>query len=203
MVPSATSLRSFSLHMKPGDAAAVLIIGLLPMCASINSCLRSLRGTAKLRESDPRLLAEILVIFPPAALALANGFVITDELDCADVLHHRESKLCFNAKPERRSVQNRQRPAVHFVGKNRLRIFRQLYANRTVKVPRSLGVWLRGGFIVERVENDVAGSGKRMTKSDDVIQRYTAPLGNAGPALDATMLRNLSSLRHCAEIQQR
>ena len=31
------------------------------------------------RESDPRLLAEILVIFPPAALALANGFVILDE----------------------------------------------------------------------------------------------------------------------------
>ena len=31
------------------------------------------------RESDPRLLVEILVIFPPAALALANGFVILDE----------------------------------------------------------------------------------------------------------------------------
>ena len=149
------------------------------MCASINSCLRFLRGTAKPRESDPGLLAEILVIFPPAALALANGFVILDELDCADVLHHRESKLRFNAKPERCSVQNRQRLAVHFVGKNRLRIFRQLQANRAVEVSRSLGVWLRCGFIVERIENDVAGGGKRMAKSDDVMQRYTAPLRNA------------------------
>jgi hypothetical protein len=32
-VPSATSLRSFSLHMKPADAAAVLIIDLLPIRA--------------------------------------------------------------------------------------------------------------------------------------------------------------------------
>ena len=75
-------------------------------------------------------------------------------------------------------MQNRQRLAVHFVGKNRLRIFRQLYANRTVEISRSLGVWLRCGFIVERIENDVAGGGKRMAKSDDVTQRYTAPLRN-------------------------
>src|ERR1700693_5521577 len=143
------------------------------MCASISSCPRFLRGTAASRESDPSLLAEILVIFPPTALALANGFVIRDELDCADVLHHRESKLRFNAKPQRCSVQNRQRLAVHFVGKNRLRIFRQLQANRAVEVPRPLGVWLRCGFIVERIENDIAGSGKRMGTSDDVMQRYT------------------------------
>src|ERR1700685_1845026 len=31
MVPSATSLRSFNLHMKPGEAAAWLIIVLLPI----------------------------------------------------------------------------------------------------------------------------------------------------------------------------
>ena len=149
------------------------------MCVSINSCLRFLRRTAPPRESDPRLLAEMLVIFPPAALALANGFVILDELDCADVLHHGESKLRFNAKPERRSVQNRQRLAVHFVGKNRLRILHQLQANRAVEVSWPLGVWLRRGFIIERIENNVAGGGKRMAKSDDVIQRYTGPFCNA------------------------
>src|SRR6202162_4130899 len=158
------------------------------MCASINSCFRFLRGAAAPRESDPSLLAEILVVFPPTALALANGFVVLDELDCADVLHHGESKLSFNAKPERCSVQNRQRMAIHLVGKNRLWIFRPLPANRAVEVPRSLGVWLRCGFIVERIENDVAGGGKRMAKSDDVMQRYTAPLRNARPALDATVL---------------
>ena len=104
----------------------MLIIGLLSTRASVISCLRFLRGTANPRESDPRLLTEILEIFPPAALTLANVFIIRDELDCADVLHHRESKLRFNAKPERRSVVNRQRLAVHFVGENRLRIFHQL-----------------------------------------------------------------------------
>jgi len=31
--------------------------------------------------SDPRLLAEILIILSPAALALANGFVVLDKLD--------------------------------------------------------------------------------------------------------------------------
>src|ERR1035437_301644 len=136
MVPSAISLRSFSLHMELVDAAAVLIIRLLPIRASINCCLRFLRGTDKLRESNPCLLAEILVIFPPAALALANGFVILDKLDRADVLHHGESKLRFNSKSERCSVQNRQRLAVHFVGTNCLRIFRQLQANRAVEVHR-------------------------------------------------------------------
>src|SRR5579872_653834 len=115
-VPSATSLRSFNLHMKAGDAAAVLIIGLLPTRASINSCLRFLRATAQPGGSDPRLLAKILVVFPPAALALANGLVILNKLDCADILHHRESKLGFHAKSERCSVHNRQRPAIHFVG---------------------------------------------------------------------------------------
>src|ERR1700676_4737162 len=149
------------------------------MCASVNSCRRFIRGTAKPRDSNSGLLAEILIIFPPAALAVANGFVIRDELDCADVLHHRESKLRFNAKPERRSVQYRKRLTVHFVGKNRLRVFRQLQANRAVEVSRSLGVWLRCGFIIERIENDVAGGGKRMAKAGDVVQRYTAPLRNA------------------------
>src|ERR1039458_1592757 len=129
-------------------------------------------------ESDPRLLAEILIILSPAALALANGCVVLDKLDRADVLHHGESKLRFGSKSERGSVQNRQRLAVHFVGKNRLRIFRQFQANRAIEVPRSLGVWLRCGFIVERVENDVAGGGKRMAKFDDVMQRYAAPLRN-------------------------
>jgi hypothetical protein len=106
MVPSATSLRSFNLHMKPGDAAAVLIIELLPM--NLDQFLSaSSSDNCPTCGSDPCLLAKILVIFPPAALALANGFVIRDELDCADVLHHRESKLRFNAEPERRSVQYR------------------------------------------------------------------------------------------------
>jgi hypothetical protein len=88
------------------------------------------RITATPRESDPGLLAEILIIFPPADSALANDFIILDELDCADALHHCEPKLRFNAKAERCSVHNQQRLAVHFVGKNRLRVFRQLYANR-------------------------------------------------------------------------
>src|SRR5579864_6927539 len=130
-------------------------------------------------ESDPRLLAEILVILSPAPLALANGFVVLNKFDGANVLHHGESELRFDAKSERCSVQNRQGLAVHFVGKNRLWIFRQLQANRAIEVPRPLGVWLRRGFVVERVENDVAGGRNRMAKSDDVMQRYAAPLGNA------------------------
>jgi hypothetical protein len=73
-----------------------------------------------------------------------------DKLDSADVLHHGEAKLRFDPKSERRSVQNPQRRAVHFGGKNGLRIFRQLQANRALEVPRSLGVWLRRGFVVER-----------------------------------------------------
>jgi hypothetical protein len=55
-------------------------------------------------ESYSCLLAEILVVLPPAALALADIFVILDELDCADEFHHRESKLGFHAKPKRRSM---------------------------------------------------------------------------------------------------
>jgi hypothetical protein len=53
------------------------------------------------RKSEPGPLAEILVILPQAILALANGFVIFDELDCADVFHHRESMLRFDTKSER------------------------------------------------------------------------------------------------------
>src|SRR5665213_571231 len=176
MVPSATSLRSFSLQLKPGDAAATLIIGLLPIRASINPRLRFFRGTAKPRESNPRLLTEILVIFPPAALALANGFVILDKLDCADVFHHRESKLRFNAQAKRRSMVDRKRLAVHFIGENRLRIFSQLQTNRAVEISRSLGVWLRCGFIIECVEDNVSSGWKWSAESYDMMQRYTAPL---------------------------
>ena len=39
--------------MKPGDAAAVLIIGLLPIRASINSCLRFLREPPNLVNQIP------------------------------------------------------------------------------------------------------------------------------------------------------
>src|ERR1017187_7729061 len=35
------------------------------------------------RESDPRLLAEILIIFPPSALALTKMCVVLDKFDCA------------------------------------------------------------------------------------------------------------------------
>ena len=38
------------------------------------------------------------------------------------------------------------RMAVHFVGKNRLRVCRLLQANRAVEVSWPLGVWLRRGF---------------------------------------------------------
>jgi|SRR5665213_535236 len=81
------------------------------------------------RESDPSLLAEILVIFSPPTLPLTNGFVILDELDCADVLNHCKSKLRFDTESQRRSMQNRQRLAVHFVGEKRLRIFRREIEN--------------------------------------------------------------------------
>ena len=63
----------------------------------------------KCSESDPCLLAEILIILSPAASALANGCVVVDKLDRADVPHHGEAKLRFDTKSEGRSVQNRQR----------------------------------------------------------------------------------------------
>jgi hypothetical protein len=145
-------------------------------------------------------LAEILVVFPPAASASANRFVILDKLECADVLHHRESKLRFNAKAKRRTMINGKRLGVHFVGKHRLRIFRQLDADLAVEVPRPLSMRLRCGFIVERVENDLMGGRKWLAESDDVMQRYTAPLRDA-PTLNAAVLADLSLLRHCPEIR--
>jgi hypothetical protein len=81
---------------------------------------------ASTRESDPRLLAEILIIFSPSALALTDVCVILDEFDGAYVFDHCETKLALHAQAERRSVVNRKRLAIHFVSKNRLRIFRQL-----------------------------------------------------------------------------
>ena len=75
-------------------------------------------------------------------------------------------------------MHNWQRQAVHFVGENRLRIFRQLHANRAVELSRSLRVCLRCGFIVERVEDDEAGGGKRVAKASNVMQRDAAPLRN-------------------------
>jgi hypothetical protein len=126
--------------------------------------------------SDTGLLTEVLIILTPPALALANGLVILDKLYCAYVLHHRETKLCFHAKPKRRSVQNRQWLAVHFVGKHRLRIIGQLNTDRTVEVSGPLCVWLRSGLVIERVENNLSRGWKRTAESEDVMQRYTAPL---------------------------
>ena len=96
-------------------------------------CLLILAFTLQSRESDPRLLAEILIIFPPSALAVANVRVIIDEVDCAYVFHHRETKLCLHAQAERRSVVNRKLLAIRFVGKNRLRIHRQIDGNHAVE----------------------------------------------------------------------
>ena len=118
------------------------------VCKTLGS--RSWHPSYKLPESDARLLAEILIVLPPSALAFADVCVSLDELDGANVLDHRETELCLHAQAERRSVIDRERLTIHFVGKNGLRIFRQLQANRALEVPRSLGVWLRRGFVVER-----------------------------------------------------
>ena len=58
----------------------------------------------KPRESDPCLLAEILIVFPPSALALADVCVILDELDGANVLDHCETELCLDPQAERGTV---------------------------------------------------------------------------------------------------
>jgi mannose-6-phosphate isomerase class I len=50
----------------------------------------------KPRESYPRLLAEILIVFPPSALALADVRVSFDEFEGANVLDHRETELCLH-----------------------------------------------------------------------------------------------------------
>jgi hypothetical protein len=88
-------------------------------------------------------------------------------------------------------VVDRKRLAIHFVGKNRLRIFRQLQSNRAVEVSRSLCVRLRRGFVVERIEDNVPSGWKRAAESNDMMQRYATPLRNARPALDAAVLGNL------------
>src|SRR5450755_2921110 len=136
-------------------------------------------GDSSRCESYPRLLAEILIVFPPSALALADVCVSLDELDGANVLDHRETELCLHAQAERRTVIDRKRLAIHFVGKDCLRIIRELPANRAVEVPRSLGVRLRCRFVVERVEDNVPGLRKRAAESDDMTEGDAAPFRNA------------------------
>src|SRR6185437_4229778 len=83
-----------------------------------------------------RLRAVILMIFAPAALTEPDVRELRYQFDGADELHHDEAQLRLHPQPERRSMRDRQRVAVHLVGEQGLRMPGQLHADRAVIISR-------------------------------------------------------------------
>ena len=57
--------------------------------------------------------------------------------------------------------------------------------------------------VSERVKHRVAGLGRRLDEIEDVAHWHAAPLGNARPALDAEMRRDLLLLGHHLQLGER
>src|ERR1017187_2441120 len=123
IVPSAISCRLKRLAVVIGGVATTVICSFSSSMSILWAILLDVdvdgqvsfrHPRYKPRESYPRLLAEILIVFPPSALALADVCVAVNEFDRANVFDHRETELCLHAQAERGSVVDRERLAIHF-----------------------------------------------------------------------------------------
>src|SRR5262245_52558030 len=62
----------------------------------------------------------IAAIFPEAAAAAANSGEPLHRLDTHHIFRHLVAELALDAEPERRTVGDRERRAVHLIGEDRL-----------------------------------------------------------------------------------
>src|SRR6185437_7296104 len=130
-----------------------------------------------------------LMILVVTALAGAEVRVLMHELDGLDPLHHLEAELVLTAQPQRRAVDQRQWRAVHLIGEDGQRM---PHVSQVVHVVVDAAI----GAFGERVKDGIARLARRPHDIQDAAHRNTAPLGDAGPALDAEMLGDLLLLGH-------
>ena len=58
------------------------------------------------------------------------------------------------------------------------------------------------GAVGQRIEHGIAGFGRRLHQVENVAHGNTTPFGDAGPALNAEMSRDLLLLGHGLEVVQ-
>ena len=133
---------------------------------------------------------------PKSPLTSPDGAVVLDELDGSQVLDHLEAQLRLDAQTARCPVRNRKRLPVHVVGKDRLRVARELKVDRLV-------VRLAFDVLVERAEEDVPRRRQRLTRCQNIAERNARPCSHARPTLNAVVLRDLRSDLHGSKIVER
>src|SRR5262249_49716675 len=110
--------------------------------------------------------------------------VVLDELDGFDPLDLLEPEFVLAAETERRAVINVERLPVHFVSQQR-QLMLHVAKSVDVVIPPSVSP------VGVAVEYDVFSSRVRLHPFQEFCHRSSAPLGNAAPALNAVMLRDL------------
>src|SRR4051794_1812377 len=148
-------------------------------CQSKN-CQANEKSEAALNPRVPFIAA----VLPVAAFALRDGCQIVDEFDTPDVFGHLVAELRLDAEPERRAVLDRQRGAVHLVGKDRLRMARVAYIDALV-------ISIAAVVVVHGVKYRVTRGARGVDALDDVRERHAFPFCDRAPALDAVVARDL------------
>src|SRR5579863_3451656 len=132
--------------------------------------------------------------------------VIRDHLNRAQILHHLVTQNCLNPQTQGSAMKNGQWLAIHFIGKNGLRMLCQFHVNNLIKdlvlcfcklrLDRLLATLVRRKY---RIFCFRQGS----TELQNLRLGYSPPFGNARPALDTVMLGDLRLLWQIAQVVER
>src|SRR5215467_1333224 len=136
------------------------------------------------------------MVFVVAALPCPQVLVVLDELDGFDPLDLLETEFVLAAETEGRAVINVERLPVHFVSQQRQLM---LHVGKSVDVVITPAV----SSVGVAVESRVLGSRFRFYPFQEFCHRSSTPLGNAAPALDAVMLRDLFTETDLAQLIHR
>src|SRR5215831_2411077 len=131
-----------------------------------------------------------------AAKSGTQFLVVLDELDGFDPLDLLEPEFVLAAETERRAVIDVERLPVHFVRQQR-----QLMPH----VAKSVDVVITPSVcpVGVAVEYHVLGTRVRLHPFQEFCHRSSTPLGNAAPALNAVMLRDLFTETDLAQLIDR
>ena len=137
-----------------------------------------------------------------AAFALVDRLDVLDELDRLDPLDHLEAELILDTQPQRGSVQMIERLVVHLVRQQCLRV-QSVLDREAVVILAARDARAERDALAKRVEDDRLRIGSRPDQFHQFRQRQSAPRGNARPALDAVVQRDLGLLAQRPEVVQR
>src|SRR5690242_15751421 len=135
----------------------------------------------------------VTIVLPVAAAPLTDHCEAVDELDFPEIFWHLIAELALDPHPQGCAVLDRKCLAVHAVGEDRLPVTGVGEIDRAIILNSARKAALDG---IHAVEHHVTRMRLCLCLIQNQRQRHARPLGNAAPAFDTVMARDLSSRRH-------